>query len=344
MSHFPVFIDLANRPVLVVGGGELAACKVRLLRRSGAKVTVVAPRLGHELAELVAADTVTHRARGFVAGDVNGQTLAIAATGRAEIDARVAEAARAAGIPVNAVDRRELSDFLVPAIIERDPIIVAVSSGGVAPVLARRLRERIEALLPSRLGELARFAERFRAAVMQVVPRRARRRFWELFFDGPVAQQVLAGDERGAREAMLAWVNGRREPHAGSVAIAGAGPGDPDLVTLRTLRLLHDADVVVHDPLVGEGVLELARRDAERIAVGDAPGEGAIGRNRVPEFLAERALAGQRVVRLELGDPAGAELTYLRRRGIAATLVPGVAARLAFGSELGATAAEGQCA
>lgn len=344
MSHFPVFFDLSHRPVLVVGGGELAARKVRLLRKAGARVTLVAPRLGPELAGLVAAGALAHRARGFVAGDVNGQTLVITATGREEIDARVAEAARAAGVPVNAVDRRELSDFHVPAIIERDPIVVAVSSGGAAPVLARRLRERIEALLPSRLGELARFAEQFRATVKQIVPQRSRRRFWELFFDGPVAEQVLSGDERGAREAMLGWVNAPRKPQAGWVAIAGAGPGDPDLVTLRTLRLLQDADVVVHDLRVDEGVLDLARRDAERIPVGEAQDKGGIARDRVPQLLAERCLAGQRVVRLEFGDPAGEELAFLRRRGIVATLVPGVAARPEYAAELALVAAGERCA
>jgi uroporphyrin-III C-methyltransferase/precorrin-2 dehydrogenase/sirohydrochlorin ferrochelatase len=331
MSHFPVFFDLADRPVLVVGGGELAARKVRLLRKARARVTVVAPRLAPELAALAAAAEIAHRARGFVAGDVTGQAIVLSATGLGAVDSRVVEAARAAGIPVNAVDRRDLSDFIVPAIVDRDPIVVAVSSGGAAPVLARRVRERIEALLPSRVGELARFAERFRSSVSAVVPAPSRRRFWEFFFEGPVAAQVLAGGERGAREAMLGLVNAPARTEAGSVAIVGAGPGDPDLLTLRALRLLQDADVIVHDRLVGEGVLDMARRDAERIFVGKARGNHSLSQDGINALLAERAKAGQRVVRLKGGDPfvfgrGGEEVEYLRVRGVAVEVVPGITA------------------
>ena len=262
---------------------------------------------------------------------MRGQALVIAATGLDAVDSRVSEAARDAGIPVNAVDRRDLSDFSVPAIVDRDPIVVAVSSGGAAPVLARRLRERIEALLPSRLGDLARFAERFRTSVAAMVPAPSRRRFWELFFEGPVATRLLAGEGHGAREAMLGLVNAptRREP--GSVAIVGAGPGDPDLLTLRALRLLQDADVIVHDRLVGAGVLDLARRDAQRICVGKARGNHSLGQDGINALLAERALAGQRVVRLKGGDPlifgrGGEEVEHLRRLGIAVQVVPGITA------------------
>jgi uroporphyrin-III C-methyltransferase/precorrin-2 dehydrogenase/sirohydrochlorin ferrochelatase len=331
MAHFPVFFDLSNRPALVVGGGELAARKVRLLRKTGARITVVAPRLGAELAGLVGSGGVAHRARGFVAGDVSGQAIVIAATGIDAVDVRVSEAARQAGIPVNAVDRRDLSDFIVPAIVDRDPIVVAISSAGAAPVLARRLRERIEAMLPSRLGDLARFAERFRSTVAAMVPTPARRRFWERFFQGPVATQILAGRERSAREAMLGLVNAPTRDEPGSVAIVGAGPGDPDLLTLRALRLLQDADVIVHDRLVGFGVMELARRDAERIFVGKARGHHSLSQDGINALIAERALAGQRVVRLKGGDPfifgrGGEEVEHLRRLGIAVQVVPGITA------------------
>ena len=331
MAHFPVFFDLSDRAALVVGGGELAARKIRLLRKTGARVTVVAPHVNAEIAGLIADGGVAHRSRGFVAGDVIGHAIVIAASGLEWVDGRVSEAARQAGIPVNAVDRRELSDFIVPAIIDRDPIVVAVSSGGTAPVLARRLRERIEAMLPSRLGDLARFAERFRSTVAAVVPSAARRRFWENFFAGPVAGQVLAGSARSAREAMLGLVNAQTRIEAGSVAIVGAGPGDPDLLTLRALRLLQDADVIVHDRLVGEGVLELARRDAERIFVGKARGNHSLSQDGINALLAARAQAGQRVVRLKGGDPfvfgrGGEEVEHLRARGIAVEVVAGITA------------------
>ncbi len=331
MAHFPVFFDLSDRAALVVGGGELAARKIRLLRKSGARVTVVAPRVNAEIAGLSAEKRVGHRGRGFVSGDVTGQAIVIAASGLEWVDSRVSEAARQAGIPVNAVDRRELSDFIVPAIVDRDPIVVAVSSGGTAPVLARRLRERIEAMLPSRLGDLARFADRFRSTVAAVVPAAARRRFWEQFFAGPVAGQVLAGSAQSAREAMLGLVNARPRITAGSVAIVGAGPGDPDLLTLRALRLLQDADVIVHDRLVGEGVLELARRDAERVFVGKARGHHSMSQDAINALLAARARAGQRVVRLKGGDPfifgrGGEEVEHLRARGIAVEVVPGITA------------------
>jgi uroporphyrin-III C-methyltransferase/precorrin-2 dehydrogenase/sirohydrochlorin ferrochelatase len=331
MAHFPVFFDLSNRPALVVGGGELAARKVRLLRKTGARITVVAPRLGAELAGLVGSGGVAHRARGFVAGDVSGQAIVIAATGIDAVDVRVSEAARQAGIPVNAVDRRDLSDFIVPAIVDRDPIVVAISSAGAAPVLARRLRERIEAMLPSRLGDLARFAERFRSTVAAMVPTPARRRFWERFFQGPVATQILAGRERSAREAMLGLVNAPTRDEPGSVAIVGAGPGDPDLLTLRALRLLQDADVIVHDRRVGFGVMELVRRDAERIFVGKARGHHSLSQDGINALIAERALAGQRVVRRNGGEPVifgrgGEEVEHLRRLGIAVQVVPGITA------------------
>jgi uroporphyrin-III C-methyltransferase/precorrin-2 dehydrogenase/sirohydrochlorin ferrochelatase len=266
-----------------------------------------------------------------------------AATGLAEVDARVAEAARAAGVPVNVADRAELSSFIVPAIVERDPVVIGISSGGAAPILASRLREAIERLLPARVGKLADFADSFRSAVKATVPgATASFRFWDRFFDGPVADQVLAGNETGARERMLTLVNGRGagEPPRGGVAIVGAGPGDPDLLTLRALRLIQRADVVVHDKLVGPGVLDLVRRDAERIYVGKSRGEHSKEQAEINALLAEQALAGRRVVRLKGGDPfifgrGGEEADYLRQRGISVELVPGITAALGCAAAVG---------
>ena len=323
MEYFPVFLDLKRRPVLLVGGGELALRKLRLLQKAGAEVTVVAPRI---LAE-IEASAATLRRRGFVDGDVNGNAIIFAATGIEAVDDRVAEAARWANLPVNVVDRPAASSFIVPAIVERDPIVVAISSGGAAPVLARRLREAIERLLPARLGRLASFANSFRGAVRGLLPdATARRRFWERFFEGPVAESVLAGEEGRAREAMLTLVNtpANEKREGGIVQLIGAGPGESDLLTLRALQVMQRADVAVHDRGIGASILDLLRRDAERIDV-----EG-LAQPAINELLAGLAQAGRRVVRLAAGDPfllgqGSEELCFLGRRAIATEVVPGVA-------------------
>ena len=323
MEYFPVFLDLKRRPVLLVGGGEAALRKLRLLRKAGAEVTVVAPRILPE----IEASAAALRRRGFVDGDVNGQTIIFAATGIEAVDDRVAEAARWANLPVNVVDRPAASSFIVPAIVERDPIVVAISSGGAAPVLARRLREAIERLLPARLGRLASFANSFRGAVRGLLPdATARRRFWERFFEGPVAESVLAGEEGRAREAMLTLVNtpANEKREGGIVQLIGTGPGDSDLLTLRALQVMQRADVAVHDRGIGASILDLLRRDAERINV-----EG-LAQPAINELLAGLAQAGKRVARLAAGDPfllgqGGEELGFLSRRAIATEVVPGVA-------------------
>ncbi|HEX4572137.1 MAG TPA: NAD(P)-dependent oxidoreductase [Dongiaceae bacterium] len=323
MEYFPVFLDLKRRPVLIVGGGELALRKLRLLRKAGAEITVVAPRILPE----IEASAAALRRRGFVDGDVSGQTIIFAATGIEAVDDRVAEAARWANLPVNVVDRPAASSFILPAIVERDPIVVAISSGGAAPVLARRLREAIERLLPARLGRLASFADSFRGAVRGLLPHAtARRRFWERFFEGPVAESVLAGEEGRAREAMLSLVNtpANEKREGGIVQLIGAGPGDSDLLTLRALQVMQRADVAVHDRGIGASILDLLRRDAERIDV-----EG-LAQPAINELLADLAQAGKRVVRLAAGDPfllgrGGEELSFLGRRAIATEVVPGVA-------------------
>jgi uroporphyrin-III C-methyltransferase/precorrin-2 dehydrogenase/sirohydrochlorin ferrochelatase len=343
MNYFPAFFDLKDRPVLVVGGGEAAARRLRLLQKAGARVTVVAPRVGEEIAARIGEGKIAAIRRGFVSGDVNGQAIVFAATGLPAVDERVAEAARAAGVPVNVADHAGLSSFIVPAIVERDPVVIGISTGGAAPVLASRLREAIERLLPARLGRLANFADSFRAAVKATVPNAATRlRFWDRFFDGPVADQVLAGNDCGAREKMLTLVNSRAatEPPRGGVAIVGAGPGDPDLLTLRALRLIQRADVVIYDKLVGPGVLDLARRDAERIYVGKSKGDHSKSQDEINALIAGQAQAGRRVVRLKGGDPfifgrGGEELEYLRRRGISAEVVPGITAALGCAAAAG---------
>jgi uroporphyrin-III C-methyltransferase/precorrin-2 dehydrogenase/sirohydrochlorin ferrochelatase len=334
MQHLPVFLDVKGRDALVVGGGEAAVRKVGLLVDAGSNVIVVAPRCGESLRAKAGAGKVRLIARPFAAEDVAGQAVVIAATGVPEVDVQVSEAAIAAGIPVNVVDAPELSTFIVPAIVDRDPITVAVSTAGTAPVLARAVRAKIEALLPANIGRLALFAEGFRRAVKANHPElRARRRFWERFFSGPVAEAVLSGEETWARERMLATVNRPLSDCLpdGVVHIVGAGPGNPDLLTLRAFRLLQEADVIVHDRLVAPEILGYARRDAQRIDVGKAKGAHALSQRQINEVLLREVRAGRRVVRLKGGDPfifgrGGEELEFLARHGIRAEVVAGITA------------------
>ncbi len=332
MKHLPVFLSVHGRAVLVVGGGAAAADKARLLRKAGAAVTVVAPKVAPALAGLAAGGEIRLLRRRFVAGDVAGRAVVYGATGNDAVDAAVAKAAYAAGVPVNVIDRPRLSSFISPAIVDRDPVLVAISTGGAAPVLARRLRAALESLLPAGLGRLAEFAGSFRAAVKANFPTAvARRRFWDRFFDGPIAEAVLGGDGRGAREAMLKLVNrpGTDRRPAGGVTLVGAGPGDPDLLTFRALRSMQQADLVVYDRLVGAEILDYARRDAERVYVGKA--KGGHGQEWINALMVREAKAGKRVVRLKGGDPfifgrGGEELEYLRRHGVPVEVVPGVTA------------------
>lgn len=334
MRYFPAFHDLSTRPSLVVGGGEAAARKLRLLLKAGARPRVVAPAAIEEIAALARDGRIDWQAKAFAPGDIAGCGLVIAASGHDAVDSAVSAAAQATGVPVNVVDRPELSTFITPAIIDRDPLVIGISSGADAPILARQIRARLESLLPANLGRLARFAGAFRGAVTaQIGDGLQRRRFWERFFSGPVADKVLAGDETGAREAMLSLINGRdaQRIEAGSVAIVGAGPGDPDLMTFKALRRLQEADVVLYDKLVGPEIVDYARRDAERIYVGKSKANHAKTQDEINALMAEHALAGRRVVRLKGGDPfifgrGGEEMDYLQARGIAVEVVPGVTA------------------
>jgi uroporphyrin-III C-methyltransferase/precorrin-2 dehydrogenase/sirohydrochlorin ferrochelatase len=334
MQHFPLFLDVNGRDILVVGGRRTAARKAALLADAGARVVVVASRPGAELSEAAKRGRILVQQHSFEADDVSGKLLVVSASDDAALDARVSAAARAAGVPVNVVDRPSLCTFIWPAIVDRDPVTIAISSAGTAPVLARSIRARLEALLPANLGRLARFAEDFRAAVKATKPiGQARRRFWDRFFAGPIADAVLAGDERRAREQMLALINrrGERSAEEGIVHLVGAGPGDPELLTLRALRVLQEADVVVYDRLIGPRILDYARRDADRIYVGKARGSHARTQDEINELLARHARAGLRVARLKGGDPfvfgrGGEEREYLLRHRLRVEVVPGLTA------------------
>ena len=343
MRYFPIFLGLRGRRVLVVGGSTAAALKVRLLRKAGAQVVLVAPNLTTELDQAAGAGAIEWVAREFEPGDVAGAFIVIAATGLNRVDTLAADAANAVGIPVNAVDRPELSSFIVPAIVDRSPLVIGISSGGTAPVLASRVRARIESLLPAALGRLAAFAEDFRGSVKANIPDAGlRRRLWQSVFDGPIAAAVLSGDEPRARENMLSLINRKSEQpgRQGMVYIVGAGPGDPDLLTLKALNAMQAADVVIHDRLVGAEILDYARRDAERIYVGKRPGKHTLSQDGINRLMAARAEAGQIVVRLKGGDPfifgrGGEELEFLRNAGIATQVVPGITAASGCAAAIG---------
>ena len=329
-----MFADLKGRPCLLVGGGEVAARKAALLERAGARLTVVAPDLCSALEERVAKGAVGHRARPFREDDVEGVVLVVAATDDAGVNAEVSRAARARGVWVNVVDDPAASTFVMPAIVDRSPILVAVSSGGRAPVLARLLRARLEAWIPAGYGRLARLAGRFRRAVQERLPTLAqRRRFWEDVFEGPIAEQVLAGDEAGAERAMTALLENAAEapPVQGEVYLVGAGPGDPDLLTFRALRLMQKADVVLYDRLVAPPILDRVRRDAERIYVGKRRAHHTLRQEEINDLLIRLAREGKRVLRLKGGDPflfgrGGEEIERLMAAGIPFQVVPGITA------------------
>ena len=339
LSVFPAFHKVMGRVVLVVGDATEAAAKVRLLGETDARIRLVAASPSTELRELIDSDTVEHRSRPFQADDLDGVVLAFAASGDRALDAEVVAAARARSIPVNAVDRPDLCDFYTPAIVNRAPVAIAITSTGAGPVLAQKLRARIEAMLPARLGALARLGEGFRAAAEQALPKgQPRRRFWSSFFEGRVADAALAGlsDEAG-RLASRLLADSDREPK-GFVWLVGAGPGAADLLTLRAQRLLQEADVIVHDALVPESVVAMGRRDAARINVGKRKGHHSVTQEEINAILVREATAGRRVVRLKSGDPlvfgrAGEEMAALRKAIIQFEVVPGITSVFAAAAE-----------
>src|SRR5258708_25531987 len=305
MNYFPVFFDLTAQKVLVVGGGEVALRKLALLERTGARVLVVSPKFLPELSERAAAGKISVAMREFVPDDLDGARLVIVATSRRAVNRWIATLCEARGIPVNVVDDREASLFIVAAIIDRDPVLVAISTAGTSPVLARRLRERLEALIPKRIGELALWLRALRHIARRLRDTDARRRFFENIVDGPAARRFVEGDARGAqRMAQQLLATPSRAPReAGTVALVGAGPGDPELLTLKALRALQDADVILHDRLVPPAVLDMARRDARRICVGKAAGGGGSTQAEIKSLRLLHALARDAAVRLKGGDP-----------------------------------------
>jgi uroporphyrin-III C-methyltransferase/precorrin-2 dehydrogenase/sirohydrochlorin ferrochelatase len=333
MDYLPIFLQLKDQPCLVVGAGDVAARKLELLSKTGAKLTVVAPQIGDKVAQMHAAGLISVEQGVFSEHMLTGMQLVIAATNQLDVNMRIAEAAKRLQIPVNVVDNPRLCSFIFPAIIDRSPLLIAISSGGASPVLIRLLRAKIESAIPASYGNLARFAEKFRQLVKQRISLPAQRRiFWENIFQGRVAELLFAGQTEEAEQQFQRQLTDNENIRSrGEVYLIGAGPGDPDLLTFKALRLLQQADVVVYDRLVSPGVLELARRDAEKIYVGKERNLHSLPQASINKLLADLALSGKRVARLKGGDPfifgrGGEEIETLMQQGIGFQVVPGITA------------------
>jgi len=344
MDQLPINLTVRGRKVVVVGAGIVAARKAELALRSGAEVWAVAPKLDAEFLPLVEHDRFRHRAGQAEPQDFAGALLAYLATGDATEDLRVRDLARAAGALVNLPDQPELSDFASPAILDRAPLMLTVSSAGTSPMLARLIREQLEGTIPATFGDLALFLGAIRDEVAAEIPAPdARRHFFERLLESPVADLVLAGDEPSARTLLaqeLAAATDPTRPVMGEVYLVGGGPGDPDLLTFRAMRLLQRADVVVYDRLIGSPILNLVRRDAERIYVGKRMGDHELPQEEISRLLVKLARQGKRVLRLKGGDPfifgrGGEEIELLADEGIPFQVVPGITAAAACAAYAG---------
>ena len=342
MRYLPLFHDLRDRPVLVVGGGAIATRKVELLRSTGAVVSVVAPRIESALHALVEIGAVKHKAEEFRDSHVTDQLLVIAATSDGIVNRAVSAAAKRRAIPVNVVDDPDLSSVILPAIVDRSPLVVAISSGGTAPMLARLIRERLEVVLDASLGPLAQLLARLRREVVaRITDLAQRRRFYAEVLRGDALLGLRHGDSAAAERALrLVLQNIANDPPIGRVVLVGAGPGDPGLLTLHALRALQSADVVLYDRLASPEVLALARRDAELQFVGKQAGERSITQAEIHARLLAQARLGRTVVRLKGGDPyifgrGGEECEYLRRHGVSVEVIPGITAAVGAAASAG---------
>ncbi|MGD9740294.1 MAG: siroheme synthase CysG [Bauldia sp.] len=338
LSVFPAFHQVEGKRVVIVGGGDEAAAKVRLVGETHARIELFAATPSIELLADLRATGGRLIEREPRTEDFGGAALVFIGTGDEAADRDYHQLAKAAGVPANVVDRPELCDFHTPAIVNRAPLAVAVGTAGVAPVLSRHVRARIEALLSPAFGDLAGLAEKLRSTVASTIGTvDGRRRFWARFFRGPIAEKVFAGRIGDAEdEARRELVAGDRD--VGHVSLVGAGPGAEDLLTLRAQRALQEADVIVYDKLVPEAVVAQGRRDAERIFVGKRKGDHSISQAEINAILVREAKAGRRVVRLKSGDPlifgrAGEEIAALRAEGISFDIVPGITAAFAAAAE-----------
>jgi uroporphyrin-III C-methyltransferase / precorrin-2 dehydrogenase / sirohydrochlorin ferrochelatase len=333
MDYFPVFFNLKGQDCLVVGGGDIAARKIGLLARAGAKITVVAKEISEEVAEMETSLGLTIKQSAFVAENIRHYRLVISATDDSNTNKLVAKTAQEQGVPVNVVDNPGLSSFIFPAIVDRSPIVIAVSSGGSAPVLARLLRAKIETVIPPAYGQLAKLAEKFREKVKEQIKIPPQRRiFWENVFQGTIAENVFSGNTLHAENQLNQLLDDYDGTvNKGEVYLIGAGPGAADLLTFRALRLLQQSDVVVYDRLVSPEIIDLARRDSEKIYVGKQRQNHTLQQVSINQLLADLAKSGKRVARLKGGDPfifgrGGEEIETLMEQGIHFQVVPGITA------------------
>ncbi len=338
MDYLPAFHNVRGKLCLVVGGGEIATRKAGVLLEAGATVRVVAPEIEPDLASQPGVEPIVAR---FEPQHLEGAVMVIAATNDREVNRQVSELAQSHKLPVNVVDDPELCSFIMPAILDRSPLMVAFSSGGGSPVLTRMMRGKLETVIPQNYSRLAAFAVRFRELVKEVVSNPPKRRiFWENALDGVVAERVLAGDEEGAEALLKQMLASEDNVLGGEVYLVGAGPGDPDLLTFRALRLMQKADVVVYDNLVSKTIVDMTRRDAQRIFVGKKRADHTMRQEEINELLVRLAKEGKRVVRLKGGDPfifgrGGEEIETLASEGIPFQVVPGITAASGVASYAG---------
>jgi uroporphyrin-III C-methyltransferase/precorrin-2 dehydrogenase/sirohydrochlorin ferrochelatase len=332
VEYLPINIRLRDRTVVLVGAGTVAARKAKFLLDAGARLRVIAPERSEQFAAVTSEGEVSWEPRAYRAGDLSDAVLAIAATPDAAVNEAVHNEAMAARIPVNVVDQPSLCSFIFPAIVDRSPLTVAISSGGASPVLARSVRSRIEAMLPAATADIARFARLHRDRVRQTTQGESeRRRLWESIIDGPIAQLLLKNRWQEAEQALADTLESYQPPATGEVYLIGAGPGDPELMTFKALRLLQRADVVLHDRLVNPDIVAMARRDAERFYVGKERSLHSVPQERINAWLVELAREGKTVARLKGGDPfvfgrGGEEIELLAREQIPFQVVPGITA------------------
>ncbi len=342
MNYLPIFLDLRDRHCLVVGGSETAARKAELLLRAGARVDVVAPELHEAWERLPGTNRVSRVADSFSESLLDNKDAVIVVADDMALATLVSEAARARHLPVNVADKPALCSFILPSIIDRSPIMVAVSSGGEAPVLARMLRARLETMIPAAYGRLGALASRFKERVRSSVKPEQRRAFWEKVFLSPVAEMVFSGRDVEAEKQLEAMIANAatHDISRGEVYLVGAGPGNPDLLTFRALRLMQQADVIVYDRLVSQPILDMCRRDAERIYVGKERDDHAVPQEEINMLLVRLAKAGKRTLRLKGGDPfifgrGGEEIETLVEHGVSFQVVPGITAAAGVASYAG---------
>ncbi|MEJ2692239.1 MAG: siroheme synthase CysG [Candidatus Thiodiazotropha sp.] len=342
MDFFPIFLDIKNRRCVVVGGGGVAERKTASLLKSGADLILISPTLTHNLTTWRDMGQFSHEAREFLPDDLSESHLVIAATNDTGTNRRIAQLAAEQRIPVNVVDQPELCSFILPSVIDRSPVVAAISTGGASPVLARLIRSRLESLIPAGYGRLADLCSRFRQRVKETFANPSDRKlFWERALESGVAERVFSGHDEEADHLMeRALANTRLSEEIGEVYLVGAGPGDPDLLTFRALRLMQQADVVVYDRLVAKPILEMTRQDAEHIYVGKERNKHTLRQEEINKLLASLAKQGKRVLRLKGGDPfifgrGGEEIDTLAAEGVPFQVIPGITAAAGCASYAG---------